>query len=326
MASGRDRVPATGNVGLPRRARDATLLDHRGQAERSTDGQGETVVIEDKSWFHAADGLRLRQRSWRPDGEVRAVVTLLHGGAEHSGRYAHTARRLTAAGLQLDAFDQRSHGESARVHGVGLQIERFDDLLDDTAAWVSSRRAVHPDAPPRVLAHSMGALIALTLAARGRLDADGLITTGAALTVIAPRAFARAAAIAATDPDAIVHPMPPGGFEDSTRDQAMRAIALADPLHADVAGVPAQFLHEVARITEAVAGELRAVRVPLLVLHGTADKMADPARSVELVHQAASADKTLHLVQGGWHGLLRDLDRNATEDVILSWIEARLPG
>jgi alpha-beta hydrolase superfamily lysophospholipase len=61
-----------------------------------------------------------------PDSEPRAVVGLLHGGAEHSGRCAHTAQRLTAAGFEVDAFDQRSHGASERVHGPGLQIERFD--------------------------------------------------------------------------------------------------------------------------------------------------------------------------------------------------------
>lgn len=260
-----------------------------------------------------------------PDDEPRAVVGLLHGGAEHSGRYPHTAKRLTSVGFQVDAFDQRSHGASDRVHGVPLQIERFDDLLDDTEAWLASRRAAHGQRPFFVLAHSMGALIALTLAARDRLHVDGLITTGAALTVLAPEAFAKAAQLGATDPDAIVSRLPRGGFDAGTRDSDMRAIAEADELHADVAGVPALFMAEVAAITAAIADELDAVRVPLLVLHGTDDRMAAPQRSVELVERAASTDKTLHLVEGGYHSLLRDLDRAATEELIIAWIEARLP-
>jgi acylglycerol lipase len=105
----------------------------------------------------------------------------------------------------------------------------------------------------------------------------------------------------------------------------MHAVAVADELHADVAGIPASFMAEVAAITAAVVDELEAVRVPLLVLHGTADKMAAPGRSVELVERASSTDKTLHLVDGGYHALLRDLDRTATEDLILAWIDARLP-
>lgn len=282
-------------------------------------------MIEEASWFATADGLRLRQRSWKPEQAPRALVALLHGGTEHSGRYRHTAARFTAAGFRLDALDQRSHGESDRVRGVALQIDRFDDLLDDTLAWLASRRAEQPELPLFVLAHSMGALIAITLAARGRLSVDGLITTGAALTVIAPSAFARAADLAAAAPDAIVHRVPPGGFRDSTRDPDMAAVALDDPVHSDVEGVPARFMAEVARITAAVITELDEVAVPLLVLHGTADTMAAPRRSVELIERARSTDKTLHLVPDGAHALLRDLDRAATEDVILAWIDERLP-
>jgi alpha-beta hydrolase superfamily lysophospholipase len=170
----------------------------------------------------------------------------------------------------------------------------------------------------------MGALIAITLAARGRLPAHGLITTGAALTVLAPEAFVKAAQLAATEPDAIVSRMPRGGFDASTRDPEMHAIAVADHLHADVEGIPAQFLAEVAATTAAVDLELEAVRVPLLVLHGTEDRMAAPQASIDLVERAASTDKALQLVEGGYHALLRDLDRRATEDLILAWIDARL--
>ncbi len=261
-------------------------------------------MIDRGGTFIARDGFGLHERSWAPDGEPGAVVGLLHGGAEHGGR-GHTARAVTAAGVEVDAFDPRSHGSSPRMHGVPLQIERFDDLLDDTEAWVATRRQVHGGRPFFVLAHSMGALIAVALAARGRLDADGLITSGAALTVLAPEAFARAAQVAAGHPDAIVSPMPRGGFDASTRDPEMRAVALADDLHADIEGIPARFL---------------------VVLHGTADTMAAPAGSIELVDRAASTDKTLHLIEGGYHAVPRDLDRAEVEDLILAWMDARLPG
>jgi alpha-beta hydrolase superfamily lysophospholipase len=284
-------------------------------------------MIEQIDTFVARDGLALRQRSWTPDLDARAVVALLHGGAEHSGRYEHTAKRLTSSGFQVDAFDQRSHGASERVHGVALQIDRFEDMLDDTEDWLASRHAVHDRRPLFVLAHSMGALIAVTLAARGRLRVDGLITTGAALSVrIDPAALAKAAEVAARDPDVILSPMPRGGFDGSTRDPDMRAVAYDDPLHADVQGVPAQFLAEIAKATAAVQLDLGAVAVPLLVLHGSADTMADPAMSAELVSRAASADKTLHVVPDGYHALLRDVDRAQVETLVIEWVNARLPG
>ena len=73
------------------------------------------------------------------DDEPRAVVAILHGGGEHSGRYGHVAERLTAAGYRVDAFDQRSHGRSERVRGVALQCDDAAHLVADTAAWLDQR-------------------------------------------------------------------------------------------------------------------------------------------------------------------------------------------
>jgi acylglycerol lipase len=276
--------------------------------------------------FAASDGFGLFERSWMADdGETRAVVALLHGGGEHSGRYEHTAAVLTATGFVVEAFDQRSHGHSDRVHGVPLQVERFADLIDDTEAWLTHVRRRHDGLPVFVLAHSMGGLIAVTLAAQGRLLANGLITTGAALYVLPPRLLEAAVERARTEPDAIVAPMRRDGFDVSTRDPAMKAAIADDPTHADVPGVPAQFLAEVARHTAIVRAQLAGVTVPLLALHGTDDKMADVAGSEELVAQAASTDKTLVLMPDGYHALLRDLCRRDVEQLIVSWLVERLP-
>ena len=283
-------------------------------------------MIEQANNFEAADGTMLFERSWQRHGvEPSATVAILHGGAEHSGRYGHTAERLTAAGYAVAAFDQRSHGHSERLRGVPFQIASFDDLLDDTEGWLAGLRTPSPKRPLFVIAHSMGALIAVTLAARQRLRVDGLITSGAALRVMAPAALQRAAQLAANDPDLIVVPLPRDGFDASTRDPAMKAAILADPVHADVTGVPAAFLAEVARITAEVATELDGVTVPLLAMHGTADTMADPSASIELVERAAGTDKTLLLIPSASHALLRDTDRAATETAVIAWIDHRLP-
>ena len=244
-------------------------------------------VVEQTGVFRAADGTKLFERSWQRDAVVpSAMVAILHGGAEHSGRYGHTAERLTGAGYEVVAFDQRSHGRSERLRGVPFQIASFDNLLDDTERWIAAKRDAAPDRPFFVLAHSMGALIAVTLAARQRLHVDGLITSGAALRVIAPAALRRAAELAAADPDVVVLSLPRDGFDASTRDPAMKAAILADPVHGDVSGVPAAFMAEVARITSEVANELEAVTVALLVMHGTADTMAEPAASIDLMDRA----------------------------------------
>ena len=120
--------------------------------------------------FAAHDGLQLFERSWAPVVEPRAVVAILHGGGEHSGRYVHVAERLTTAGFRVDAFDQRSHGRSERVRGVALQCDDAAHLVADTAARLAER---HGPLPLFVIRHSMGGLVATALAVERRLEVAG---------------------------------------------------------------------------------------------------------------------------------------------------------
>jgi alpha-beta hydrolase superfamily lysophospholipase len=273
--------------------------------------------------FTAHDGLTLFERSWQPDGPSRAVVAILHGGGEHSGRYRHVAERLTAAGFRVDAFDQRSHGRSERVRGVALQCDDAQHLLDDTARWLQ-RRPV--DVSLFVIGHSMGGLVAAALATRGELAVAGLVLLGPALRITPADVMAHAVEIAATDPDRIVVPMGRSGFDASSRDPAMKALIDADPTHADVTGVPAGLLATTSTLGPALRPHYAKLDVALLAMHGTADLMADPAATTELVEHAGSTDKTLHLVPDGYHALLRDLDRAHTLDTIVRWIEQRIEG
>lgn len=277
---------------------------------------------ETTGWFAAHDDLQLFEQSWWPDLEPRAVVAILHGGGEHSGRYRHVAERLTAAGYRVDAFDQRSHGRSERVRDVALQCDDAAHLIADTAAWLAERPR---QAPLFVIAHSMGGLVATALAVDRRLEVAGLILLAPALRITPVEAVERATRAAASEPDRVVVPMARSGFDASSRDPAMRALIDADPIHADVAGVPAQLLATTAALGPSLRDRFERITVPLLAMHGTADLMADPAATIDLVDHAGSTDKRLHLVPDGYHALLRDLDREATLDTIIDWIDDRCP-
>ena len=152
----------------------------------------------------------------------------------------------------------------------------------------------------------------------------GLIVLGPALHITPDDVMAHAAEIAATDPDRIVVPMGRRGFDASSRDPAMKALIDADATHADVTGVPARLLATTSALGPTLRTSYGNITVPLLAMHGTADLMADPAATIELVELAGSDDTTLHLVPDGYHALLRDLDRETTLDTILTWIDHRI--
>ncbi len=91
---------------------------------------------EELNW-QAADGQALYAQEWRPDGEPRAVLCLVHGLGEHSGRYGEVAQTLSNAGYALLAFDLRGHGKTPgrRGHAPSYEAVMKDiDLLLEQAA------------------------------------------------------------------------------------------------------------------------------------------------------------------------------------------------
>ena len=84
-------------------------------------------MVQDDTWFESDDGTRLFLRRWLPGmaGEGKplplAVVHMVHGMSEHSGRYGRVAEKLAAAGIEVWAADQRGHGKTAdlNVNGPG---------------------------------------------------------------------------------------------------------------------------------------------------------------------------------------------------------------
>src|SRR4051812_1687572 len=95
---------------------------------------------------------------YRPTAAARAVAVMVHGYAEHTGRYREVAHVLVERGLAVIGFDLRGHGRSSGRRG---HIEAFGDYLDDLDAVLALARKEHPGLPVVLVAHSNGGLIAL---------------------------------------------------------------------------------------------------------------------------------------------------------------------
>ncbi len=83
--------------------------------------------------FKSADGLDLFYQSWLPDGEPKAVIVIVHGMGEHSGRYPYVVEALVAKGYSLYAADHRGHGRSP---GKRMFVNKWTDYLDDLGRFV----------------------------------------------------------------------------------------------------------------------------------------------------------------------------------------------
>ncbi len=127
------------------------------------------------------DGLIQMRRRWKPTGGARVAVLLLHGIAEHSGRYEHVGRRLADAGFDVVAYDHRGYGRSGGRRGHVDSWSEFSDDIEDQLAEV---RAL--GLPTVVLAHSMGGLMATRYLVDERPEPDLLVLSGPAMGVDVP--------------------------------------------------------------------------------------------------------------------------------------------
>jgi len=125
--------------------------------------------------FQTADGLKLIGREWLPDGVPKALICLVHGLGEHSGRYRQVAGLLVRAGYGLSGFDLRGHGSSqgSRGHSPGLSA-----LLDDISRFFIEVEKRQPHGPRFLYGHSMGGTLAINYALRMHPQLTGVIVTG----------------------------------------------------------------------------------------------------------------------------------------------------
>ena len=108
------------------------------------------------------DGTALYVRGWEPEErKPRAVIGLVHGLGEHSGRFAHVGRAMTEAGYVLASFDLRGHGKSGGLRGHTPSLDAYMQDIRAFFQWLTAR---YPDLPQFLYGHSLGGLLALTYA------------------------------------------------------------------------------------------------------------------------------------------------------------------
>jgi alpha-beta hydrolase superfamily lysophospholipase len=112
--------------------------------------------------------------------------------------------------------------------------------------------------------------------------------------------------------------------EDFSRDPAVEAALNADPLIANESQ-PSETIAELVRADELLEKSFQQITLPLLILHGTADKVTKPSGSKEFYERAGSSDKTLKLYEGHFHDLLADVGKQQVMADIQAWIDAHLP-
>lgn len=279
------------------------------------------AIAYEESHLRAADGLQLFLALWRPE-RPRGSMVLVHGLAEHSGRYRHVAERFAGTGLAVYAPEYRGHGRSPGLPG---HVDRFDDFVADVDAARARTRTEHPELPLFLTGHSQGGLIALRSALLAPDAVDGLILSSPLLGAhpqVRPgpwlSAAARALSVLAPRLRLANHVDP---FLLS-RDPTVGAAYAADPLVGR--RVSARWYTELLAAIADSHARAPTLAVPALVMVSSEDRVVDPGATARWVASAPAGRVELVRWEGLFHEMFNEPERERVFARMEAWIGGRL--
>ncbi len=272
-----------------------------------------------ESTFEGVGGLKIFYRSWQPEGRTRGVVVVVHGLNSHSGQYLWVGEQFAAKDLAAYALDLRGRGRS---EGERYYVEKMEDYTDDVATLVRIAKSENPGLPVFVLGHSVGGVISCVYTLDHQSEIDGLICESFAYDLPVPEiALLFLKGLSYITPHTHVFSLK---NEDFSRDPAVVDSMNNDPLIKGESQ-PAQTAKVIIDAASRLNEEFPLIKLPVLILHGTADKATNPSGSRFFYDNAGSTDKTLKLYEGHYHDLLNDVGKEVVMADINDWIDARVP-
>lgn len=277
------------------------------------------TAVQTQEWTIArSDTLSLHARAWTGPEAPRAVVVINHGFLAHSGQYDGTARELVARGFNVYAYDMRGHGKSG---GDRYWVDTYGDCVNDLAAFVEQVRAREPGQQLFLYGHSAGGVISTVFVQQHAELINGFICASFAFEVPPPEFLLQALRVVGDlIPRAPLLSLNPADF---SRDPAVVEAIRNDPLVIHEPG-PGHTLAELIRAHDHLGKTFGEVRLPVFIIHGTADKATRPHGSQRFYDEAGSHDKMLRLYEDHVHDLLVDYGKEQVLNDIVAWINARV--
>lgn len=277
------------------------------------------MIEQREGLFKAAGGINIFYRYEVPENP-RANLIIIHGVAEHSGRYQHVISRYAGKGYACFAMDWRGLGQSEGHRG---HVDRIGDMLDDIARFVDLVREKSPGKPQFLLGHSVGGLLVLASAIRRPGLCAGVIASSpyienalkvpawkthlaGLLSVVAPRV-------------GITNEIPPG---DVSRSPEVVDSYANDPLR--YGKVTPRFFMELNRCMGETRQGAGRLTMPMLLMQAGADRIALPQGGERFAGQVGAADRQFVMFDGLFHELFNEPEKEQVFDCMDQWLEKHL--
>lgn len=272
-----------------------------------------------ESGWENKEGIKFYVRGWEPDEKPKAVVALVHGHGEHVGRYVHVGEAFTKAGYALIGFDLRGHGKSGGPRG---HTSSYDALMDDVTDFLTQVSKRHPKLQKFLYGHSLGGNLVLNFTLRYKPKVAGAIVTSPWLKLAYnPPSYKGTLA-------RVMNKIAPGFTQNSNLDTTALSLDAKvvkayeeDPLvHDKISARLYVGIHDSGLWALEHAAEFP---VPLLIMHGTADRLTSAQASREFAERGGK-NVTWRSWEGWYHEIHNEPDKAEVLKVMTAWMNARI--
>ena len=269
---------------------------------------------EQTATFTNQKGQHIFYRNWKSQIQPKGIITIIHGLNSHSGYYQEFAGQLNENGFEVYALDLVGRGQS---EGERFYIPDFHEVLSDIDTLVGIASSRYPLLPVFLLGHSAGGVFSAAYAVDNQHKLQGLISESFAFKIPAPATvLAVIKFLARFIPHVRLVKLK---NEDFSRNAAHVFKMDNDPLLRNEMQ-PAKTMQQLLLASEYLKKQMSSITLPLLILHGTADKATSPSGSEYFEKHACSVDKQLKLYEGHYHDLLNDKYNGVIIRDVIHWL------
>ena len=273
-----------------------------------------------EGFFKGVRGANIFFQGWLPESEPRAVLLVVHGLAEHSGRYGNLVNHFVPLGYAVHGIDHLGHGKS---DGTRVYVKRFDDYTSTLKVYFDMIREWQPDKPIFLVGHSMGGLIGAVYLLDHQEGLAGAVLSGPAVKIpthVTPAMLFVGKILSALIPKFGLVGLSADGV---SRDPAVVQAYVSDPL-VHRGKTTARLAAEMLKAMQAIRDQATRIMLPILIVQGSADKLVDPAGARMLYDAVSSADKEIRIYDGFYHEVFNEPEHDRVLRDVEIWLEAHL--
>lgn len=270
-----------------------------------------------EGFFKGVRDTNIYYQCWLPENTTKAVLLVVHGLAEHSGRYMNLVNRIVPKGYAVHGIDHVGHGKS---DGIRVYVERFEEFTEILKTYVDMIKGWQPEKPIFIVGHSMGGLISAAFLLDHQTGLTGAILSGPSVKV--PDNISPAVIVVGKILSALMPRLGLIGLEKEgvSRDPDVVQAYMNDPL-VYKGKTTARLAAEILKGMQRVGAEAAQITLPILIVQGGADRIVSPEGARMLYNAVSSADKSIQIYPGLYHEVFNEPEHDRVLDDVEIWLE-----